>query len=164
MADLEKRLSFALKAGDKADLKDFPMATRWWVDWRGGGHTTATDPGNRGWRAGRAAPGSDLVIIGRRGVKGCFSARLLSDGKVDVATYDEMTPEEVAVATKRYADIFRIVEFVPGWGLQFVDELEMPGRVDCTCIQCASTFKGHRSQTFCSDACTESHDREAYGF
>lgn len=164
MADMEKRLTFALKAGDKADLKEFQMATRWWVDWAGGGHTVDTDPNKRGWRAGRVAPGSDLVVIGRRGKKGCFSARLLVDKRVDVAIYDEMTPEEVVVATQRYADSFKVVPFVPGWALPFVQELEQPEDGKRTCIQCASTFQGRPGQTLCSDACTHEYDREAYGF
>jgi hypothetical protein len=113
------------------NLKEFTVQDRgWWNnphnDWRGGGHTIETDPVRQGWKAARAAPGSDTVIIGRKGVKGCISARLLT-GKIDIALYTNETPEEVAKAGNErhlFDPIYVGTQVYPGWGLAALAELQ----------------------------------------
>lgn len=111
--------------------KEFTVQDRgWWNnlhhDWRGGGHTIETDPVRQGWKAARAAPGSDVVIIGRKGEKGCLSAILLT-GKIDVAFYTNETPEQVAKAGNGRGDfdpIYQQYNQYSGWGLEALAELQ----------------------------------------
>lgn len=105
-------------------LFEFTVSNRWWDSWRGGGHTAATDPGQRGWRA---APVGKVLVVGRRGVPGCFSVMQLSRGKLDVAVYDDYLPEALAAAAKGHcppADVNRVVDAIPGWALPFIDMVE----------------------------------------
>lgn len=112
-------------------LNEFTVDSRWWNNpnhqWTGGGHTAETDPTKKGWRAVAFSKGSSFVLIGRKGVPGCFSARLMSDGRIDVAIYDEAVPETAVAALdakELYADVFRQVHGTPGWALEFIQELE----------------------------------------
>jgi len=108
------------------EAEKFTIDTRWWLNllWCGGGHTFETDPAKRGWRALPLTKGDNtFVLIGRKGVPGCFSARLMGDGRVDVVTYDDRTPQQVA-AGDRVADCIRLVPGIPGWALPFIRELE----------------------------------------
>jgi hypothetical protein len=95
----------------------------WWYIW-GGGHTLATDP-TKVWRSHYNSD-SHAVLIGRHGVVGCFSARQMSGGRLDVAFYTYETPEEVLKAWKAGegpdAD-FRILNDLPGWGLHAIEIL-----------------------------------------
>jgi hypothetical protein len=109
-------------------LKEFQVSNRWWDGLFGGGHTTATDPGQRGWRAALTGPGSKVLVIGRRGAAGCISVMQLSEGRLDVAIYDEATPESVASVVKgggrALADCYRVVDQITGWSLPFIAEVE----------------------------------------
>lgn len=130
----DSRIPSAKAAADKAiaaelradKLREFKTDPAWWrLTLWGGGHTSETLPTNRGWRAAKAG-GPDVVLVGRKGVKGCFSARPFGEGRLDVAVYGE-SPEEVVSAWKarEYLDpIYKTVEHVPGWALPFVRELE----------------------------------------
>lgn len=111
-------------------LKEFQVSNRWWDGLFGDGHTVATDPGKRGWRAALAAPGSGVLVVGRRGVAGCMSVMQMSDGRFDVAVYDDVTPESLAESARTrcpMADVFRQVEAIPGWSLPFIDMIEHDG-------------------------------------
>jgi hypothetical protein len=108
-------------------LKEFSVSNRWWDDLFGGGHTVATDPAKRGWRAALAAPGSGVLVVGRRGVAGCMSVMQLSGGRLDVAVYDDVTPESLAASARTRcpaADVIRQVEAIPGWSLPFIEMIE----------------------------------------
>jgi hypothetical protein len=51
----------------------------------------------------------------------------MSDGRIDVAIYDEAVPETAVAALdakELYADVFRQVHGTPGWALEFIQELE----------------------------------------
>lgn len=103
-------------------LKEFRISFRWWDDWAGGGHTIQTDPTNRGWRCALLTKGSDVAVLGRRGVPGCFTVQKLS-GVLDVAVYDELCPEDLV---KRIppADAYKQVPAIPGWALGLIQEME----------------------------------------
>lgn len=104
-------------------LKDFTVDNRWWWGWAGGGHTVETDPTNRGWRCARVKKGEDLVLLGRRGVKGCMTIRPLSNG-LDVAFYDELAPEDLIRDGIPPADDYKSVDLIPGWALPLIQEVE----------------------------------------
>jgi hypothetical protein len=52
----------------------------------------------------------------------------LSEGRLDVAIYDEATPESVASVVKgggrALADCYRVVDPITGWSLPFIAEVE----------------------------------------
>jgi len=107
-------------------LRQFKASNRWWSFLWGNGHTLKTDPTKRGWRAAPSKKGSDVLIVGRRGVPGCFSVMCLSDC-LDVATYDELTPKELAQQLDggtAVADAYYQVSNVSGWALPFIKEVE----------------------------------------
>lgn len=104
-------------------LKQFSVSNRWWADWAGGGHTVQTDPSNRGWRAAKLSKDGDLVVVGRPGVFGCFSVRQMKDGRLDVAVYDVRTPESLKDSIPP-ADAYKVVDCIPGWALEFIQEQE----------------------------------------
>jgi hypothetical protein len=112
-------------------LKNFTLSPMWWSDWRGSGHTAETDPGRRGWRAALLKKGSDLVVVGRRGVAGCLTVRLLGDGRIDVATYDYVAPEALLQGIPT-ADAFKVVDLIPGWALPFIQEIEDVAEIEAT--------------------------------
>jgi hypothetical protein len=91
----------------------------------GGGHTAQTDPSNLGWkaRAQRGAP--ELIVIGRPGILGCASVRVLSS-QLDIAIYDNLNP--LALSTRLSAGRVPADEYfqtrpTPGWGLQVIRKL-----------------------------------------
>lgn len=95
------------------------------LDIWGGGHTPASVPTAQGWRVVRSttAAGSPRLLVGRRGMPGCFSAMPLSDNRVDVCLYEE-TPEEVSAAWKQRVPLdgmFKVVSAYPGWGLSVLE-------------------------------------------
>lgn len=109
-------------------LNEFTSTTRWWTHLWGGGHTIETDPTRRGWRAFPAGK-ADAVLVGRFGVPGCFSAVPLSEGRLDVAFYDE-APEEVARLWKvgEHPDCdYLEVQDCPGWALVAIQKLAEVG-------------------------------------
>lgn len=69
----------------------------------------------------------DLAVIGQRGIQGCASVMPLSHG-LDVAIYDEMTPNELALrfraGERLVADGYICVGRYPGWALRVIDEIE----------------------------------------
>lgn len=114
-----------------ASLKEFKVNPQWWrLNIWGGGHTAETDPTRKGWWAYHgegSAP--DVVLVGRKGVVGCFSARPTmmksaeGNPRLDVAFYDE-TPESVVEGWKtyRYVDAsFKMLDDIPGWGLEAIE-------------------------------------------
>jgi hypothetical protein len=104
---------------------EFKFSNRWWDGLWGGSHTAATDPTKRGWRA---APVGKVLVVGRRGVPGCFSVMQLSDGRLDVAVYDEATPESIAAGLRGGVavdvDGLWTANPTPGWALPFIAEVE----------------------------------------
>lgn len=90
----------------------------------GGGHTVASDPMKEGWRIRAISPSSSGVLVGRRGIAGCFSAMPLSDGQLDVAIYLD-TPEEVSRLFKEGSADARYIKVacIPGWALHARDSL-----------------------------------------
>jgi len=109
------------------NLKDFASPNRWWGFIWGGGHTAATDPQNQGWRASLCVKGGSVLLVGRKGVKGCATVVQLSDNRIDVALYEESTPEEIATASTpdRVAldPVYIQLEMYPGWGLTLLEKL-----------------------------------------
>lgn len=107
-------------------LKEFTVPTNWWtgVIW-GNGHTTETDPSLNGWRVRRYV--GDALLAGRPAIKGCFTARPMSDGvHLDVGIYKDLTPEEF-FDDKNYARsncVYKQVERCSGWGLEILDILK----------------------------------------
>ena len=94
----------------------------------GGGHTTETDPTRRGWKF--RAQGA-CVLFGRKGIKGCFSAMSLGDGRLDVALYEDHTPREVSEWLKKERGnreeldpLYKQVHSTSGWALFFIQVLE----------------------------------------
>lgn len=114
-----------------AALRQFTASPNWWsINIWGGGHTRETDPTQRGWKAGRPKETRQgnplLILVGRRGVKGCFSV-LPVVGILDVLIYDE-TPEEIIAQWGRhetpvYSHAMR-VDNIPGWGLELIELIE----------------------------------------
>lgn len=89
----------------------------------GGGHTPETDPTSAGWKC---RDYEHVMLAGRKGVEGCFSARRLSAGILDVAIYVE-TPKEVHnfLNGGDYLDaIFVKIQEHPGWGLEAIRLVE----------------------------------------
>ena len=106
-------------------LKNFTVRPTGWAEfiW-GGGHTAETDPTRQGWRVRPLGEGSSTVLVGRKGIEGCFSARMVGK-EVDVAVYLE-TPEHVAreFAAGRVVDARYVqVPSSSGWGLTAIEEL-----------------------------------------
>jgi hypothetical protein len=95
----------------------------------GGGHTLETDPTRQGWRL--RARSSDLCIIGRKanggGVRGCASVMTLSNGRLDVAIHDELTPKELEDKLKAgervSGDEYFQVDDCWGWALCVLSKL-----------------------------------------
>lgn len=105
----------------------------------GGGHTCVSDPMQL-WNATSPSPG--VILVARRsGAVGCFTARLMGSGNVDVAFFSEETPKEILEVIKngKSGDLNPYyVEFrnIPGWGLyardkladlMYIDELDRQG-------------------------------------
>ena len=117
-------------------LKNFTTSNRWWDFLWGNGHTLETDPTRRGWRAALSRKGGSVLIVGRRGIRGCFSVMTFDRydyeamefiRKLDVAIYDDLTPEEVAQQVnvgRAVADEYREVDSISGWILPFIQEME----------------------------------------
>ena len=108
------------------DLKSFPLSTWSATSPWGGGHTAETDPTRKGWRL--VASSHQLAVIGQKGVKGCASVMPLSDGRFDVAYYDDSKPEEIAARFAKgervSGDGFTQVTESPGWGLAVIEEID----------------------------------------
>lgn len=104
-------------------MKEFTVSGCWWQDWLGGGWTPETVPTAKGWRAAKAESLiPEAVLIGRKGVKGCFSAVKYRD-LVDIMFYDDRTPEEVVAGAVK-ADDSTVVPFIPGWAVQLIQQME----------------------------------------
>lgn len=107
-------------------LKEFSVSpTAWALSIWGGGHTRETDPSQKGWRVRPLTKGNSIVLVGRRGVEGCFSVQPMLEGDLDIALYQE-TPEQVAAmkAAGEYVDaVFHSVPNTPGWGLTAIELL-----------------------------------------
>lgn len=106
----------------------FTTSFRWWDGLWGGGHTPASDPTRQGWRATPAHKGSAVLIIGRRATRGCASVMQLPDGRLDVAGYDDSTPEEIAACVREgrpvpIADVTYQTRDYPGWGLSVLEKI-----------------------------------------
>lgn len=111
---------------DHFKASEFTLDSRWWLSliW-GGGFTHETDPTRQGWRAARVKKGSEILLIGRRGMAGCAS--VLRGSALDVALYIE-TPEEVAACIKEgngatLDPIYVSVPETPGWGLAVIEKI-----------------------------------------
>lgn len=125
---------------DKFDPTTFSISRRWWDGLWGGGHTLETDPTRRGWRAALSGKGSHCLVIGQRGVSGCASVMELSGSMLDIAYYDNLTPEALAQWLNQpreerdgrvLADVaYEAREAIPGWGLYVLDRIERMRRGD----------------------------------
>lgn len=109
-------------------LKEFSVGP-WWLNtpiW-GGGWEVGKDPISQGWRKLRMHSGSDeFVLVGIPNQKGCFSARVMGDGKIDVALYDDCTPQEVLKGDSTFLDpVYMLVEPISGWGLEVLEKLKV---------------------------------------
>ena len=91
--------------------------------WAGSGHTAETDPCKRGWRLRPIRSKSCIQLLGRRGANGCFTIRVMHDGKLDVAYYLE-TPEEVISADCHLDAQYICVEYTSGWALPHIRQAE----------------------------------------
>jgi len=97
----------------------------------GGGHTTDSDPSTRGWKYRGQGKDEYVLVLGRKGVKGCMSAIFLSD-YLEVAVYDELTPIELSRALETrsaYADAYVRTSPTPGWALPLIQQIEREGSV-----------------------------------
>ena len=109
--------------------REFQLSCRWWdtTIW-GGGHTTNTCPPSRGWKTGLVGYDLALLLVGRPRKPGCFTVRVMGNGDLDVAVYNEVTPEQIIKMLKAGealpGDAFYAVRNTHGWGLQFVQEIE----------------------------------------
>ena len=90
----------------------------------------ATDPTRRGWRAVPVRPGRHVVVVGRSGVAGCFTAQRFLDDLIVIQTYDG-SPSEVSAALTRGERMphdsrlsVHAVYAVPGWALDIVRDIE----------------------------------------
>ena len=106
--------------------------------WAGGEHTPESDPYRRGWTMKNIPSTSDrheFVLLGRKGIAGCFLARLTSNGNVRVHMFWFDKPEDVAEVVKDDSilgpnpngisyeqDID--VSAGPGWALPFIYRTE----------------------------------------
>lgn len=109
----------------KAKLREFTVPAWWTMSmmW-GGGHTIATDPTKQGWRARRTVF-PDVVLVGRPGVVGCFSARPLSLGMLEVTIHHDQ-PEVVDQAWRAGSYVegdLHVVSDAPGWALVVMRKL-----------------------------------------
>lgn len=107
-------------------LKEFTISP-WWSTsclW-GGGWEPGKDPASQGWRKRRLHPGNnEYVLVGIPNRKGCFSARVMGDGRLDVALYEEWTPQEVLEGLSTLSDvIYMTVDHYPGWALTVREKL-----------------------------------------
>jgi len=108
-------------------LKEFTTGP-WWSNsclW-GGGWEVGKDPISQGWRKRRLHPGNDeFVLVGIPGKKGCFSARVMVDGKLDVAIYDDCTPQEVMEGHSTFIDpVYMVIDHYSGWAVTVREKLE----------------------------------------
>ena len=91
----------------------------------GGGWTTETEPGLQGWRIRRHGR---VYVMGQAHVKGCASIMLMSGDSIDVALYDDLTPNEAAAALGRgerlHGDSYFQHSYAKsGWGLYIIDKI-----------------------------------------
>lgn len=92
----------------------------------GGGWTTETEPGLQGWRIRRHG---SVYVMGQAHTKACASIMLMSEyGQLDVAIYDELTPNEAAAALERGErlhgdEYFQHSYRTSGWGLYILDRI-----------------------------------------
>ena len=115
-------------------LREFTVAP-WWqgsLVW-GSGHTVETDPTRQGWRVRRAGEEPDTALVGRRGVKGCFTAVPDATGHLIVRFFFR-TPEELDRAIRSGEQVggwIRTLPHIPGWGLSAIELLQelVTGRV-----------------------------------
>lgn len=116
-------------------LNEFKAQDRgWWNNpnhqWTGGGHTTETDPTKKGWKAFRHPTERDTVVIGRRGVKGCFTGLLLT-GIIGISIYRDNTVEEVLENKAAEPKELTFIDDSPGWALEYTTQfLSRPSIMD----------------------------------
>lgn len=113
------------------DPSKFTSSARWWDNIWGGGHNQHTYPVNRGWRAALSKKGGKVLIVGRHGVEGCFSVMELGNSDLDVATYYELTPKQLAAlleAGRVQADAYKVVDNNDGWAMPFIQAMEAAGK------------------------------------
>ena len=103
--------------------------------WIGGGHTVDTDPTNRGWRmwniAGVEGKRYECVLVGRRGMVGCFTARLNDEGDMCIVEFKfdktEHVREWIVNDNNEHGcepDCIRDMDHHPGWALSIIAEIE----------------------------------------
>ena len=140
-------------------LKEFTTSKMWWslTIW-GGNHTVQTDPTKHGWCCARpkASSSSDVVIVGRPGTPGCFSAVPLPYDRVDVAIYDD-TPEDVAKAllSATPLDVFyKVLPMTPGWGLEAIAQIQRrsaSSACHCSCYCGCRRLEASLCESLCWD-------------
>ena len=106
----------------KKKLKEFKASSLYpaFMVW-GNGHTTATDPMRRGWRARYIKGCERVLLVGIQGIEGCFSM-VPGSKKLHIAAYLE-TPETVAKAKRQgdYVDAnYHTLADASGWGLEAI--------------------------------------------
>jgi hypothetical protein len=120
--------------------------TREMSSWLGGGHTVDTDPTQRGWRmwnlAGVEGARYEFVLVGRKGMNSCFTARTTDEGQIDVYMFEgdmtdhvrEVVMDDTIITgwtgectgNKYSIQYGRIntIDYHPGWALSIIAELE----------------------------------------
>jgi hypothetical protein len=68
----------------------------------------------------------DFVLIGIKDTPGCFSARLMGSGRIDVAMYPSLSPQEVQELRNeaKFDAVYMQVDHIPGWGLEVIERLK----------------------------------------
>lgn len=107
-------------------LKEFRVSSRPDVAtiW-GNGHTRETDPMLKGWRVVTPYPQRpELLMIGRKGVKGCATILPLPDERLDVAIYYNTPKEVVDKGSMGLDPKFVQINNHFGWGLEVLREIQ----------------------------------------
>ena len=107
--------------------------------WLGGGHTVDTVPTSRGWRMWNLAAIEgktyECVLVGRKGMVGCFTARLHDDGQMCIVEFKfdktDHVREWIVNDNNEHGcepNCIRDMDHYPGWALSIIADIES---MDC---------------------------------